>query len=97
LLSLLGVRYVGGGRVLPREVEVVVSRMWLDNDDMRRIPLLRGLNCFGGWAIDARGRMIKLVGKESELPRVGCIATWQRTTIFLLLCHRLGVGVFKFV
>jgi hypothetical protein len=31
--------------------ELLCQGTWLDNDDMRRIPLLCGLDCFGGWAL----------------------------------------------
>jgi hypothetical protein len=42
---------------------------------------------------------IKLVGEESELPRVGCVEAWQRrrTAIFILLCRCLGVGGVEFL
>jgi hypothetical protein len=44
------------------------------------------------------GQRFKLVGEESELPRVGCVEAWQRwrTAIFLLLCRCLDVGVVVF-
>jgi hypothetical protein len=32
--------------------------IWLDNDDMKRIPLLRGLVCFGGWALAGGGARV---------------------------------------
>jgi hypothetical protein len=44
------------------------------------------------------GRRFKLVGEGSELPHMGCVETWQRrcTTIFLLLCRCLVLGVVMF-
>jgi hypothetical protein len=44
------------------------------------------------------GQRFKLVGEESELPRVGYVEAWQRrrTAIFPLLCRCLNVGVVVF-
>jgi hypothetical protein len=65
--------------------------MWLDNDDMWRIPLFRRLDCFRDLTFARARRRIRLVGKESELLRMGCIEAWkwQRTAVFLLLCQCL--------
>jgi hypothetical protein len=56
---------------LPRKVEC--QGMWLGNADMRR-----NYPFFVGWIVSEVGQIqgtrqrIKLVGEESELPRVGC-------------------------
>jgi hypothetical protein len=48
--------------------------------------------------LSGAGQRFKLVSEESELPRVGCVEAWQqrRTTIFLILCWCLVVGVVVF-
>jgi hypothetical protein len=47
----------------------------------------------GAWRYSSR-----LVGEESELPRVGCVEAWQRwCAAALLVCQCLGVGVVEFL
>jgi hypothetical protein len=64
--------------VLQREVlksKLLHQGMWLGNDDMRRTPPppFRGdEDCLEVGQMPGAGRRIKLVGEESELPRVGC-------------------------
>lgn len=48
-------------------------------------------------ALGARSCGSKLVGEESEQPRVGCGKIWQRwqTVVFLLVCRCFGVCVIE--
>jgi hypothetical protein len=47
----------------------------------------------------ARRYGFKLVGEESELPRMGCVEAWQRwrTAGFTHVCRCLGVDVIEFL
>jgi ABC-type polysaccharide/polyol phosphate export permease len=62
-------------------------------------PLFCGLDCFRDLTFAGAERRIRLVGKESELLRMGCVEAWQRqhTAVFLLLCRCLCVGVVVFL
>ena len=42
--------------------ELLRQGTWLANDDMRQIPLLRGLVYFGGWAKAGGGAEVMEVG-----------------------------------
>jgi hypothetical protein len=76
--------------------KLLYQRMWLGNDDNRQ-----NFSFFVDWIVSEVGQLqraeqkIKLVGEESELHLMGCVEAWQRwrTTMFLLLCRCLNVGV----